>query len=66
VRGPGVGEISKAIYDGYHIAVHERFFPFDALNDEGMSETVHAQVDHGAKAIFCSQQWFDSLPKAEP
>lgn len=59
--GPEPGEISKAVYDGYRITVHDKFFPFVSV----LREVVHAKVDHGARAIFCSREWFDKIPKAE-
>lgn len=65
MRAPEIGEISKAIYEGYRIAVHDRFFPFNAQQPDGRIDTVHNAVDHGARAIFCSREWFDSLPKVE-
>lgn len=58
-----VGEIQKAIRDGYRIAVHASHFPFTSRHpEEGI---VHAVVDHGARAIFCSQEWKDKLPKGD-
>jgi len=57
------GEIAAAIKAGYRIAVHNQFFPFTSrAPEEGI---VHAVVDHGARAIFCSQEWKDKLPKGD-
>ncbi len=55
------GEISAAIRAGYRIAQHRSFFPFEALDPDkpGTTRTVHAVVDHGARAIFCSQEWYE-------
>jgi hypothetical protein len=60
---PVVGELAKALAAGYRVAVHKSHFPYPSRNpEEGI---VHAVVDHGARAIFCSREWFESLPKAE-
>ena len=59
---PLPGEIAKALADGYRVTVHALHFPFTSrIPEEG---TVHAVVDHGAQAIFCSQEWFDKSRKA--
>lgn len=65
VKGPGVGEISKALYEGFRISVHERFFPFPGTDENCQPDgtTVHAMIDPQARAIFCSREWFDALPK---
>lgn len=58
------GEIAAAMKAGYRISIHDRFFPWDAIDREtGEKRTVHAVVDHGAQAIFCSREWFEKLPK---
>lgn len=44
---------------GYRIAVHDKHFPFESLNPVRPG-TVHAVVDHGARAIFCSQVYADA------
>jgi hypothetical protein len=51
-----VGEIAAAIKAGYRIAVHKSFFPFESRDVPPV--TVHAVVDHGAQAIFCSEEWY--------
>jgi hypothetical protein len=51
------GEIAAAIKAGYRVTVHKTFFPFESRDQK--EGTVHAVVDHGAQAIFCSQEWFD-------
>jgi hypothetical protein len=67
MKAPEIGEISQAVYEGYRIEVHARFFPFPGTDEHCQPDgtTVHAVVDKGARAIFCSQEWFDSLPKVE-
>jgi hypothetical protein len=52
------GEIAKAIRDGYRVAVHASHFPFKRHGGDD-AETVHAVVDHGARAIFCSTEWYE-------
>lgn len=44
---------------GYRVAVHDKFFPFESINP-ARPGTVHAVVDHGARAIFCSQVYADA------
>ncbi len=56
------GEIAKALRDGYRVTVHADDFPYKSRTVEGT--IIHAVVDHGARAVFCSQEWFDKLPKA--
>lgn len=52
------GEIVAALAAGYRVAIHRSFFPFESLNP-ALPGTVHAVVDHGAMAIFCSAEWFE-------
>lgn len=56
------GELNAAIRAGYRIAIHAAFFPFES-REPGVG-TVHAVVDHGAQAIFCSAEWFKSSAPA--
>ena len=58
------GEITAAIRAGYRVAVHGSFFPFESM-DPANPGTVHAVVDHGAQAVFCSQEWFDKSRTAK-
>ncbi len=37
MKAPPIGEISKAIYDGYRIAVHDKFFPVVPLRPMHMA-----------------------------
>lgn len=60
-----VGEVHAAMKSGYRIAVHRAFFPFES-HDPKNPGTVHAVVDHGARAIFCSQEWFDKSRTVTP
>jgi hypothetical protein len=59
------GAIHAALAAGYRVVVHKSFFPYEALDpaSPGTTRTVHAEVDHGARAIFCSQEWFDKSRK---
>jgi len=57
------GDVSRALREGYRVAVHDRFFPFESRAKPGTM--VHAVVDHGARAVFCSREFFDALPKVE-
>lgn len=54
------GEIFAAIKAGYRIAPQPTFFPFEAIDPDkpGTTQTIHAVVDHGARSIFCSNEWF--------
>lgn len=58
------GELHAALRDNYRVAVQERFFPYVSTNPNEPG-TVHAVVDHGARAIFCSREWFDALRRGE-
>lgn len=53
------GEINAALRAGYRVTVHDEFFPFTAHT----GELIHAKVDHGARAVFCSTEWAQQLPK---
>lgn len=57
------GELAAALRAGYRVTVHDGHFPFDAFfgPDAGV---VHAVVDHGARAIFCSTEWAAKCAKA--
>lgn len=58
------GEISAALKSGYRVTVHGFFFPHTVINhDTGERKIVHAEVAHGARAVFCSQEWAEKLPK---
>jgi hypothetical protein len=60
-----VGEVAAAIRAGYRVAIHAQFFPFRRHGGDD-AEIVHAVVDHGARAIFCSQEWYEkSRPVAK-
>ena len=43
------GEITAALAQGYRVSVHRNLFPYESLNP-ALPGTVHAVVDHGAKA----------------
>lgn len=60
---PKIGDLSKAFHVGYRVTVHGKFFPYNGHDAEGNEVAIHAQIDHGARAIFCSQEWYDALPK---
>lgn len=51
-RAPG--EVAAAIKAGYRVTVHQTHFPYA---DPRGGEMIHAEVDHAALAIFCSQEW---------
>lgn len=55
------GEITAAIKSGYRITPHPTFFPHQDLT----GETIHAEVDHAVRAVFCSVEFFEGLPKVE-
>lgn len=61
MKPPEMGELSRAMFNGYRVAVHDKFFPWTNLD----GVIVHAHIDHGARAVFCSREWFDSLPKTK-
>ncbi len=52
------GEIVAALAQGYRVEPQPKFFPFESLSPTTPG-TVHAVVDHGARAIFCSAEWFE-------
>lgn len=52
------GAINAALRIGFRVVVHDKHFPYESLNP-AKPGTVHAVVDYGARAIFCSQEWFD-------
>lgn len=57
--------IELALFDGYRVTVHAQHFPYESLDLERPGP-VHAVVDDGARAIYCSQEFFDKLQAQLP
>lgn len=45
----------------FRVHVHARFFPFESLTEPG--KIIHYAIDKGARAVYCSQEFYDTLQR---